>query len=339
MRDSPFYDLQYEPPGRGEERALAGAAAFPGRNAPSSPNGVLDGLASARSRGVVPEIGRGDVLIRIRSAAVPTQFAFAGREFAGEIVEVGRSVIEPLAPGLRVSAKGPSAKTDAVAGQGLLAEYVAIPASDVVRLPDGVSDDLGAILNPFAAAMRTARQFDLLGQHVLVTGAGPMGIMAAAIAREAGARSIVITDSNAYRLDLAARIVDVRPVNVTGEDLRDVMEAEEIQSGFGVALEMSGVESAMDLAVDALAIGGKLAVAGVSGRAMEASWPRTIAKSLTIKAGQSHDGAGVWPRMFGLIRDGLDLTPLITHRFEARAFQKAFAAALSGDVGKVVLTW
>ncbi len=339
MRDSPFYDLQYEPPGRGETRALTGAGTIPARSAQSSSSGSADALALARGRGAVPEIGRGDVLIRVRSAAVPTPFAFAGREFAGEIIEVGRSVTEPLAPGLRVSAKGPSAKTDAVAGQGLLAEYLAIPASDVVRLPDGVSDDLGAILNPLAAAMRAAQQFDLLGQHVLVTGAGPLGIMAAAIAREAGARSIVITDSSAYRLDLAARIVDVRPVNVAGEDLRDVMEAEDIQHGFGVALEMSGADVAMAQAVDTLAVGGKLALVGVSGRAMEASWPRTIAKSLTIKAGQSHDGAGGWRRMFGLIRDGLDLTPLITHRFEARAFQKAFAAALSGDVGKVVLTW
>jgi len=322
----------------------------------------------------VPACGPEEVLIRIKrtaicgtdlhiykwdawaSATIPVPM-IVGHEYSGEIVEIGERVTRKLHPGQRVSGEGhivdlnsnaaragrfhldPSTVGVGVNRQGAFAEYLAIPAFNVVPLPDEVSDDVAALLDPFGNAVHTAQQFDLMGEDVLVTGAGPIGIMAAAVARRAGARSVVITDHNDYRLNLAARLADVRPVNIGVEDLRDVMAEEGVADGFGVALEMSGAEAAIAQAVDALSMGGKLALLGLPVKSMEVNWSTIILKALTVKGVYGREMFETWRKMFGLIRGGLDLEPLITHRVAARDFQAGFDAALSGAAGKVVLSW
>jgi threonine 3-dehydrogenase len=322
----------------------------------------------------VPACGPDEVLIRIRrtaicgtdlhiyqwddwaAATIPVPM-IVGHEYAGEIVEIGRAVTRKLHIGQRVSGEGhiidlnsaaaragrfhldPGTVGVGVNRQGAFAEYLAIPAFNVVPLPDEVSDEVASLLDPFGNAVHTAQQFDLLGEDVLVTGAGPIGIMAAAVARRAGARSVVITDHNPYRLALATRLADVRPVDVTREDLRDVMASEGVQDGFGVALEMSGAEAAISQAVDALAMGGKLAMLGIPGKSMDVAWSRIILKALTIKGVYGREMFETWRKGFGLLRNGLDLEPLITHRMAAADFQRGFDAALAGQAGKVVLSW
>jgi threonine 3-dehydrogenase len=322
----------------------------------------------------VPSPGPEDVLIKIRRTAIcgtdlhiynwddwaartiPVPM-IVGHEFSGEIVEIGARVNRPLKVGQRVSGEGhivdlnssasragrfhldPNTVGVGVNRPGAFAEYLSIPAFNVVPLPGDVSDDVGALLDPLGNAMHTAQQFDLLGEDVLVTGAGPIGAMAAAIARRAGARSVVITDVNDYRLNLAAGLADVRPVNVAREDLRDAMDAEGVVDGFGIALEMSGAPSAFDQAVDALAMGGKLAMLGLPAKPMDVAWSRIILKALTIKGVYGREMFETWRKMFGLLHSGFDLERLITHRAKACDFQKGFDAALSGEAGKVVLSW
>jgi threonine 3-dehydrogenase len=327
-----------------------------------------------QTRAPVPAVGRGEVLIRVRKTAIcgtdihiynwdswaartiPVPM-IVGHEFCGEIVEIGADVTRDLHVGQRVSGEGHIIDLDSAASragrfhldpgtvgvgvnrQGAFAEYLSIPAFNVVPLPDDVSDDVGAILDPFGNAVHTAQQFDLMGEDVLVTGAGPIGIMAAAVARRAGARLVVITDINRYRLDLAAKVADVRPVNVSEEDLRDVMAAEGIQHGFSVALEVSGAASAIRQAVNSLTMGGGLAMLGIPDQGMEVAWDEIILKTLKIHGVYGREMFGTWRKMFGLLRNGLDLTPLISHQYYADDFQKGFDAALSGKSGKVVLNW
>jgi threonine 3-dehydrogenase len=322
----------------------------------------------------LPKPGPEDVLIKIRRSAIcgtdlhiyrwddwaartiPVPMII-GHEFSGEIVEIGSGVSRPLKIGQRVSGEGHIVNLDSEASraghfhldpntigvgvnrQGAFAELLSIPAFNVVPLPEAVGDDIGALLDPFGNAMHTAQQFDLMGEDVLVTGAGPIGAMAAAIARRAGARSVVITDVNDYRLSLAARLADVRPVNVAREDLRDVMAAEGVTDGFGVAMEMSGAPTAFDQAVDSLAMGGKLAMLGLPAASMDVNWSRIILKALTIKGVYGREMFGTWRRMFALLEQGFDLEPLITHRARAEDFQAGFDAALSSASGKVVLQW
>jgi threonine 3-dehydrogenase len=278
-------------------------------------------------------------------------------EFSGEIVAIGAEVTRPLKIGERVSGEGhiidmnsaaaragrfhldPGTRGVGVNRQGAFAEYLCIPAFNIVPLPDEVSDDVGAILDPFGNAVHTAQQFDLMGEDVLVTGAGPIGIMAAAVARRAGARSVVLTDVNPARLDLATRLADVRPVNVAKEDLRDVMAAEKIDNGFGVALEMSGAQPAIRQAIDVLEMGGRLAMLGIPAGGMDVVWSDVIMKALTIKGVYGREMFETWRKMFGLIKGGLDLEPLITHRLPVDRFQDGFDAMRSGQSGKVVLQW
>lgn len=326
------------------------------------------------TRAPVPVPGPDDVLIRIRrtaicgtdihifnwdtwaAATVPVPMIF-GHEYSGEIVELGGAVTRDLHVGQRVSGEGhvidlnseaaraghfhldPGTIGVGVNRQGAFAEYLYIPAFNVIPLPEDVPDDIGAILDPFGNAVHTAQQFDLMGEDVLVTGAGPIGIMAAAVARQAGARSVVITDVNSYRLDLAAKLADVTPVNVAKEDLRDVMAREGISTGFNVALEISGAGSAISQAIDALMMGGKLAMLGIPDRAMEVSWSDVILKAINIRGVYGREMFETWRKMFGLLRNGLDLQPLITHRFAASEYQAAFDAMRSGQSGKVLLNW
>lgn len=322
----------------------------------------------------IPTPGPEEVLIKINRTAicgtdihiynwdewaartVPVPMIF-GHEFSGEIVEIGSGVTRDLAIGRRVSGEGHIIDLNSVAAraghfhldpatvgvgvnrQGAFAEYLCIPAFNVVPLPDDVSDDIGALLDPFGNAVHTAQQFDLMGEDVLVTGAGPIGIMAAAVARRAGARSVILTDVNDYRLDLAARLADIRPVHVGREDLRSIMAEEGVHDGFSVALEMSGSQSAILQAIDALKMGGKLAMLGIPSRDMQIAWADIILKAITIRGVYGREMFSTWQKMFGLLRNGLDLAPLITHRFPASAFKEGFETMKSGQSGKVLLEW
>jgi threonine 3-dehydrogenase len=322
----------------------------------------------------VPVAGPDEVLIRVKrtaicgtdihiwnwddwaSAHVPVPL-ITGHEFAGEIVALGAEVDRPLKPGQRVSAEGhiidlnsfaaraghfhldPNTRGVGVNRQGCFAEYVVVPAFNVIPLPDDVSDEIAAMLDPFGNAVHTAQQFDLMGEDVLVTGAGPIGIMAAAVARRAGARTVVLTDVNAYRLDLATKLADVRTVNVAEEDLRAVMKDLGIQVGFDVALEMSGAPSAFRQCVDTLIAGGGLAMLGLPAKPMEVDFGQIILKALNIKGVYGREMFDTWRKMLGLLKAGLDLEPLITHRLPFTDFAQGFEAMRSGRSGKVVLNW
>jgi threonine 3-dehydrogenase len=322
----------------------------------------------------VPKVGPEDVLIRVKRTAIcgtdlhiynwddwaartiPVPM-IVGHEFSGEIVELGKNVTRDLYAGQRVSGEGhiinmnsaasragqfhldPGTKGVGVNRPGAFAEFLCIPAFNVVPLPQDVSLDVGALLDPFGNAVHTAEQFELLGEDVLITGAGPIGIMAAMVARKAGARSVVITDQNEYRLTLAEKLADVRTVNVRNESLAEVMAEERISGGFGVALEMSGAPAAISQAVKNLQMGGKLAMLGIPSADMDVAWSDIILKAITIKGVYGRRMFETWRKMLALIHAGLDLTPLITHQVVAADFQAGFDAALSGKAGKVVLSW
>ncbi len=322
----------------------------------------------------IPEPGPEDVLIRVKRTAIcgtdihiynwdgwaaktiPVPM-IVGHEFGGEIVEIGSAVSRALHVGQRVSGEGhiidmnsaaaragrfhldPNTQGVGVNRPGAFAEYLCIPAFNVVPLPDRVSLDVAAMLDPFGNAVHTAQQFDLLGQNVLVTGAGPIGIMTAAVARRAGARSVVLTDINPYRLELATRIADVRPVDLGREDLRDVMAAEGIADGFDVALEMSGAAPALLQAIDTLAMGGNLALLGIPDGTMQFDWGTVIMKAITVRGVYGREMFETWRKMLGLLESGLDLEPLITHRLPFDQFQAGFDAMRSGQSGKVMLSW
>jgi len=321
-----------------------------------------------------PKPGPDDVLIRVRRTSIcgtdlhiykwndwaartiPIPM-IVGHEFAGEIAEIGKNVTRPLHIGQPVSGEGhiidlnsaaaraghfhmdPHTKGVGVNRQGAFAEYLCIPGFNVVPLPEEVSLDVGALLDPFGNAVHAAQQFALMGEDVLVTGAGPIGIMAAMVARKAGARRVVITDQNDYRLALAAKLADIRPVNIIREDLHAVMAQERIDDGFGVALEMSGAPAAIHQAIDGLKMGGSLAMLGIPSGAMAVEWLQIILKAITIKGVYGREMFETWRKMLALIQAGLDLAPLITHQVAAEAFQQAFDAALSGQAGKVVMRW
>ncbi len=323
----------------------------------------------------VPEVGPHDVLIRIKKTAicgtdvhiynwdawaqenVPTPMV-VGHEYAGEIVEIGAHVSrDDLYVGQRVSGEGHivGAKSRAVrAGRfhldpetqgvgvnrpGAFAEYLAIPAFNVVILPDDISDDVAAVLDPLGNAVHTALSFPLTGEDVLITGAGPIGMMAAAVARHVGARHVVITDINDYRLDLVSRSYDVRPVNVAKENLRDVMDDLKMTEGFDVGLEMSGARAAFDQMVDAMLMGGKVALLGLPAQGFETDWPKLILKALTFKGVYGREMFETWYKMIAMLQSGLDMEKIITHRFPAKDFQQGFDLMRAGKSGKIVLDW
>ncbi|MEM9435176.1 MAG: L-threonine 3-dehydrogenase [Pseudomonadota bacterium] len=322
----------------------------------------------------LPEIGPDDVLIRINAtgicgtdihiwnwdawaaATVPVPM-ITGHEFAGEIVEIGRNV-SGLSRGQRCSGEGHLIGTDSrqsragkfhldpgtrgigVNEQGAFAEYLKLPAFNVVPLPDDIPDEIGAILDPLGNAVHTALSFDLLGEDVLITGAGPIGIMAAAVARHAGARHVVLTDVNAYRLELAQTVVPtVRTVNVATEDLSDVAHELGLREGFDVGLEMSGNQTALDQMVEALVMGGKIALLGIPPGQSPVDWSRIVFKAITIKGVYGREMFETWYKMIAMLQNGLDVTRVITHRFDASDFADGFAQMASGRSGKVVLNW
>lgn len=330
-----------------------------------------EGLSMIRTP--LPEIGPDDVLIRVNKTGicgtdihiwswddwaaktVPTPL-ITGHEFAGEIVELGRRV-EDLEIGQRCSGEGhligkhsrqsrsgkfhldPETRGIGVNEQGAFAEYLRLPAFNVVPLPDDIDDDIGAILDPLGNAVHTALSFDLVGEDVLITGAGPIGIMAAAIARHVGARHVVITDVNPDRLRLAAEVVDLRPVDVSNEDLRDVISELGMTEGFDVGLEMSGNQTALDQMVEGLVMGGRIALLGIPPGKSPVDWSRIVFKAITIKGVYGREIFETWYKMIAMLQNGLDIRKVITHRFRADDYTSGFEAMLSGKSGKVVLDW
>jgi threonine 3-dehydrogenase len=214
-----------------------------------------------------------------------------------------------------------------------------IPAFNAFKIPPEISDDLAAIFDPFGNAVHTALSFDLVGEDVLITGAGPIGIMAAAIARHVGARHIVITDVNEYRLQLAERVGVTRAVNVATESLSAVMASLQMTEGFDVGLEMSGVPAAFDALLQAMNHGGRVALLGIPPSDMAIDWHQVIFKGLIIKGIYGREMFETWYKMASLIQSGLDLTPIITHHFKIDDFQEGFDVMRGGASGKVILDW
>jgi threonine 3-dehydrogenase len=321
----------------------------------------------------VPEIGPDDVLIRINKTGicgtdihiwnwdewaartVPVGLV-TGHEFAGEIVELGKNV-EGLAIGQRCSGEGhligkqsrqsragkfhldPATRGIGVNEQGAFAEYLRLPAFNVVPLPDEIDDEIGAILDPLGNAVHTALSFDLVGEDVLITGAGPIGIMAAAVARHVGARHVVITDINQDPLDLAARVTDVVPVNVAKQDLKDVEGALKMKEGFDVGMEMSGSQIALDQMVENMVMGGRIAMLGIPPGKSPVDWSRIVFKAITIKGVYGREIFETWYKMIAMLENGLDIRRVITHRYKVADFREGFEVMRSGKSGKVVLDW
>ncbi|SHO20735.1 L-threonine 3-dehydrogenase 1 [Moritella viscosa] len=202
-----------------------------------------------------------------------------------------------------------------------------------------MSDDMAAIFDPFGNAVHTALSFDVVGEDVLITGAGPIGIMAAAVCKHVGARNVVITDVNEFRLDLARKMGVTRAVNVATESLKDVMDDLKMTEGFDVGLEMSGVPSAFSDMLDKMNHGGKVAMLGIPPNSMSIEWGNVIFKGLVIKGIYGREMFETWYKMAALIQSGLDLTPIITHHFPIDQFQDGFDIMRSGMSGKVILDW
>jgi threonine 3-dehydrogenase len=329
------------------------------------------GLALARVP--IPEPRRDEVLIRIRKTAIcgtdlhiynwdawsrqniaPPMVI--GHEYVGEIAEVGCEV-KGLHAGQRVSGEGHivcghcrncrggngqwCAHTKGVGVQraGAFAEYLCLPASNVVPLEEeSLDEDVIAFFDAYGNATHTALQFDVVGEDVLVTGAGPIGIMAGAICKKNGARQVIITDLNEYRLDLA-RKMGLFAVNVAHFNLWEVMRENHMVEGFDVALEMSGSESALHQILANMRNGGKVALLGIFKSDARIDWNDVIFKGLTLQGVYGRKMYETWYKMAAMIEGGLDLTPLITHRFHYTEFEQGFAAMNSGNCGKVVLDW
>ncbi len=321
----------------------------------------------------LPEIGPEDVLIKVRKTGicgtdihiwnwddwaartVPVGL-ITGHEFAGEIVAMGAQV-EGVSIGQRCSGEGhligkqsrqsragkfhldPETRGIGVNEPGAFAEYLRLPAFNVVPLPETIDDEIGAILDPLGNAVHTALSFDLVGEDVLITGAGPIGIMAGAVARHVGARHVVITDVNPARLALAAQVADVVPVNVGTEDLRDVMARLKIVQGFDVGMEMSGNQRALDQMVEALVMGGRIAMLGIPPGKSPVDWSRIVFKAITIKGVYGREIFETWYKMIAMLENGLDVRKVITHRFKVADYEAGFEVMRSGASGKVVLEW
>jgi len=321
----------------------------------------------------VPEVGHNDVLIKVRRTAICgtdihifkwDDWAQAtikvpmavGHEFSGEIVDVGIEV-RGLAVGDRVSAEGHitcgycrncragrrhlcmHAVGIGVNRAGAFAEYIAVPAFNVFKLPAVITDDMASILDPLGNATHTALSFDLVGEDVLITGAGPIGIMAVGIARYAGARHVVITDVNDYRLDLARKMGATRALNVTRETIDDAMQELGMEEGFDVGMEMSGNPQAFRDMLRTMHHGGKIAMLGIPPGDMAIDWNAVIFKGLIIKGIYGREMFETWYKMSSMLQSGLDMAPIITHHFDIDDFQPAFELMESGQSGKVILRW
>jgi threonine 3-dehydrogenase len=321
----------------------------------------------------VPEVGPNDVLVKVRRTAIcgtdvhiwnwdewsqrtiPVPMT-VGHEFMGEVAELG-SEVRGLEIGQRVSGEGHITCghcRNCRAGRrhlcrntvglgvnrtGSFAEYVSLPAVNVFPLPDSITDEVASFLDPLGNAVHTALSFDLVGEDVLITGAGPIGVMAASVARFVGARHVVVTDVNEYRLDLARKMGATRAVNVQKQSLRDVMEELHMHEGFDVGLEMSGNGEAFRGMLEVMNHGGRVAILGIPSKDVAIDWNQVIFKGLLLKGVYGREMFETWYKMSSLIQSGLPLGPVLTHRFPIDRFVDGFEIMRSGQSGKVVLDW
>ncbi len=321
----------------------------------------------------VPPVGRDDVLIRVlrtgicgtdlhiyewdgwaqANVPVPT---IIGHEFVGEVVETG-SDVRDLNPGDLVSGEGhlvcgrcrncmagrrvqcAHTKGVGVNYPGAFAEFIALPATNVWRHLPGIDLDVAAIFDPFGNAVHTALTFPVLGEDVLITGAGPIGLMAGIVARHAGARYVVATDVCEYRLDLARKIGVTLAVDVSRTTLDEAMRELGMREGFDVGFEMSGKPSALRAMLAGMTHGGKIALLGLPAEEFGVDWAHLVTNMITIKGIYGRQMFETWYEMSVLIQSGLDISPVITHRFDAADFEQAFATVRSAQCGKVVMIW
>ena len=320
-----------------------------------------------------PTIGINDLLIRVlrtgicgtdlhiyqwdawAQRTIPTPL-IVGHEFVGQVVTVGENVND-FHPGDIVSGEGHlvcGRCRNCMAGRrhlcahtrgigvnrdGAFAEYIALPMTNIWHHAPGIDLDVAAIFDPFGNAVHTALTFPVLGEDVLITGAGPIGVMAAAVARHAGARHIVITDLNQYRLGLARKLGVTRAVDVRETSLAAIQSELGMQEGFDVGLEMSGNPAALRDMVANLAHGGRIAMLGVPSTEIAIDWNLVVFNMLTIKGIYGREMYETWYMMTVMLQSGLDISPVITHRFGFEEYQTAFAAAASGQAGKIILRW
>ncbi len=321
----------------------------------------------------VPEVGPNDVKIAIKKTSIcgtdvhiynwdawaqrtiPVPM-HVGHEYAGEVVEVG-SHVRGFQPGDRVSGEGHitcgycrncragrrhlcrNTVGVGVNRPGAFAEYLVIPAVNAFKLPAAVSDDVASFLDPLGNAVHTALSFDLVGEDVLITGAGPIGCMAVAICRHVGARRVVITDVNDYRLSLAKRLGATRALNVSREDVRGCMSELGMTEGFDVALEMSGNGRALTELLKVMNHGGRVALLGIPPDPVAIDWNDVIFKGLVLKGIYGREMFETWYKMAAMLGSGLDVSPVLTHRFPVERYEEAFEVTRSGQSGKVVLDW
>lgn len=321
----------------------------------------------------LPTIGPNDVLIKIHrtaicgtdmhiyqwdnwaQATIPVPMV-VGHEYMGEIAEMG-SEVKGLKRGDRVSGEGHITCghcRNCRAGRrhlcretigvgvnrtGAFAQYLSLPADNVFKLPDSIPDDIGAILDPLGNAVHTALSFDLVGEDVLITGAGPIGIMAVAVCRHVGARHIVVTDVNPWRLALAQQMGASRAVDVSQYRIDDVMDDLGMGEGFDVGLEMSGNPAAFSSMLETLNHGAKVALLGLLPKDAGIDWTQVIFKGLTLKGIYGREMFETWYKMIAMLESGLNISPVITHRYPWQSFQEGFDTMASGQSGKVVLDW
>ncbi len=320
----------------------------------------------------VPEVGPGEVLIKIHKTAICGTDVHIynwdpwaqlhikapmtiGHEYVGEIAEIGAGVTG-FTIGERVSGEGhitcghcrnchngdiqwcKDTMSVGVDRDGAFAEYLCIPAHNVIKIPDSLDEDIVAFFDAFGNATHTALAWNLIGEDVLISGAGPIGIIAAGICRYAGARRVVITDTNDYRLELAKKMNVDCALNITKGDLREVMKDIGIVEGFDVGLEMSGAGAALKQMIGVMRNGGKISLLGISNVPVDLDMNEIICKGLGMQGiyGRRMDN---WHQMAYMVMGGLDLSPVITHRFSYKDFQKGFDAMNSGKSGKVILNW
>ncbi len=321
----------------------------------------------------MPYMGHNDVLIKVEktaicgtdlhiykwdewSARVIKPPLVIGHEFVGHIVEMG-SEVNGYEIGQRVSAEGhivcgvcrncragtphlcPNTQGIGVNRNGAFAEYITMPVQNLWPVSESIPSKLAAFFDPFGNAAHCALEYDMVGEDVLITGAGPIGIMAAAICRHVGARHVVITDINPYRLELAKKMGIKHAVNVMESSIEEVMAELGMTEGFDVGLEMSGSELAFNGMLGAMNHGGRIAMLGIPPGRMGIDWNEVIFKGLVIKGIYGREMFETWYKMAALIQGHLDITPLITHRFHYSDFEEGFEAMRSGQSGKVILNW
>jgi len=320
-----------------------------------------------------PTIGINDVLIRVRytgicgtdvhiyqwdewaQKTIPVPMAI-GHEFVGEIVEVGSNVSD-FYPGDIVSGEGHMVCgrcRNCLAGRrhlcahtlgvgvnrpGAFAELISLPMTNIWRHAPDVDQEVAAIFDPFGNAVHTALSFPVLGEDVLIAGAGPIGIMAIPVVRHAGARHVVVTDMNPFRLDLARRMGATLAVNPTETTLPEVQKQLGMMEGFDIGLEMSGSPLALRDMIANMSHGGKIAMLGIPAKEMQMDWRQVIFNMLTIKGIYGREMYETWYKMSVMIESGVDISPVITHRFRYDEFEDGFQAMISGKTGKVVLDW